>query len=208
MYIYFKRFFDLIFSVLLLIILSPLLLMVALLILFSMGRPIFFKQLRIGKDNSSFFIIKFRTMRNITITNLSDKQRLTKLGAILRKASIDEFPQIINILKGEMSFIGPRPLLKDYLPYYNHREMLRHKIRPGMSSLAGINGRSNLTWEEQFEIDAYYVENLSFCLDIKIFFKTIPKVLSSADMMVIGRIDQDRFDIHRQKQINSEKMPH
>jgi lipopolysaccharide/colanic/teichoic acid biosynthesis glycosyltransferase len=130
----------------------------------------------------------------------SDTQRLTRLGSLLRKCSIDEWPQLVNILKGDMSFIGPRPLLIDYLPYYNSREVLRYKVRPGMTSLAGINGRSNLTWEEQFEMDAYYVENLSFRLDAKIFFKTIPKVLVPADVMVIGRKNQERFDIYRKNQ--------
>jgi undecaprenyl phosphate N,N'-diacetylbacillosamine 1-phosphate transferase len=203
MYIHLKRFLDILFSFLLLIILLPLLAVIALLIRLSMGKPIFFRQQRIGKDNLQFSIIKFRTMRNNIAGNLSDRQRLTKLGAIIRKASIDELPQIINILKGDMSFIGPRPLLVDYLPYYNSREILRHKIRPGMSSLAGVNGRSNLTWEEQFEMDVFYVEKLSFKLDVNIFFKTVPKVIGSADLMVIGRKDQDRFDIYRKKQIDS-----
>lgn len=141
-------------------------------------------------------------MANSNDARLSDRQRLTKLGAILRKTSIDELPQLGNILKGDMSFIGPRPLLAEYLPYYNKREILRHKVRPGMSSLAGIKGRSNLTWEEQFELDACYVENLSFFLDLEIFFKTIPKVLGSADVMVVGRKNQDRFDVYRTKQLN------
>jgi undecaprenyl phosphate N,N'-diacetylbacillosamine 1-phosphate transferase len=142
-------------------------------------------------------------MKNNVAGNLSDRQRLTKLGAFIRKASIDELPQVINILKGDMSFIGPRPLLVDYLPYYNSREILRHNIRPGMSSLAGVNGRSNLTWEQQFEMDVFYVENLSFKLDVNIFFKTIPKVLGSADLMVVGRKDQDSFDVYRKKQMDS-----
>jgi undecaprenyl phosphate N,N'-diacetylbacillosamine 1-phosphate transferase len=177
--------------------------MVAIIIRLSMGNPIFFMQTRTGKDNLPFAIIKFRTMTNNTNEKQSDRQRLTKLGVILRKASLDELPQIINILKGDMSFIGPRPLLIDYLPYYNSREKLRHKIRPGMSSLAGVEGRSNLTWEEQFEMDVYYVENISFYLDVKIFCKTIPKVLRSTNVMIVGRKDKDRFDVYRKKQIGS-----
>lgn len=201
MYKYFKRFLDILFSLLLLLLLSPVLVLVAFMIRLSMGKPVFFRQERIGMNNLPFSIIKFRTMANSTAAKLSDRQRLTKLGAILRKTSIDELPQLGNILKGDMSFIGPRPLLGEYLPYYDQREILRHKVRPGMSSLAGIKGRSNLTWEEQFELDVYYVENLSFFLDLEIFFKTIPKVLGSAGVMVVGRKNQDRFDVYRTKQI-------
>ena len=201
MYKYFKRFLDILFSLLLLLLLSPVLVLVAFMIRLSMGKPVFFRQERIGMNNLPFSIIKFRTMANSTAAKLSDRQRLTKLGAILRKTSTDELPQLGNILKGDLSFIGPRPLLGEYLPYYDQREILRHKVRPGMSSLAGIKGRSNLTWEEQFELDVYYVENLSFFLDLEIFFKTIPKVLVSADVMVVGRKNQDRFDVYRTKQI-------
>ncbi len=201
MYKYFKRFLDILFSLLLLLLLSPVLVLVAFMIRISMGKPVFFRQERIGMNNLPFSIIKFRTMANSTAARLSDRQRLTKLGAILRKTSTDELPQLGNILKGDMSFIGPRPLLGEYLPYYDQREILRHKVRPGMSSLAGIKGRSNLTWEEQFELDVCYVENLSFFLDLEIFFKTIPKVLGSADLMVVGRKNQDRFDVYRTKQI-------
>lgn len=201
MYKYFKRFLDILFSLLLLLLLSPVLVLVAFMIRLSMGKPVFFRQERIGMNNLPFSIIKFRTMANSTAAKLSDRQRLTKLGAILRKTSIDELPQLGNILKGDMSFIGPRPLLREYLPYYDQHEILRHKVRPGMTSLAGIKGRSNLTWEEQFELDVCYVENLSFFLDLEIFFKTIPKVLVSADVMVVGRKNQDRFDVYRTKQI-------
>jgi len=201
MYKYFKRFLDILFSLLLLLLLSPVLVLVAFMIRISMGKPVFFRQERIGMNNLPFSIIKFRTMANSTAARLSDRQRLTKLGAILRKTSTDELPQLGNILKGDMSFIGPRPLLREYLPYYDQHEILRHKVRPGMTSLAGIKGRSNLTWEEQFELDVYYVENLSFFLDLEIFFKTIPKVLGSAGVMVVGRKNQDRFDVYRTKQI-------
>lgn len=168
-----------------------------------MKRPVIFKQVRLGGNNMLFTIYKFRTLTNKTDINLSEKRRLTRLGALLRKFSIDEYPQLFNILLGHMSFIGPRPLLPEYLPYYTHRETIRHNVRPGMSGLAQVNGRSNLTWDEQLELDAQYVKNLSFQLDVKIFFKTIPKVLRSADMQIIGRKDKDRFDTHRKKQIDS-----
>jgi len=203
MYIIIKRFLDILFSVILIILLSPLLLLTAFLILITMKRPVIFKQVRLGGNNMLFTIYKFRTLTNKTDINLSEKRRLTRLGALLRKFSIDEYPQLFNILLGHMSFIGPRPLLPEYLPYYTHRETIRHNVRPGMSGLAQVNGRSNLTWDEQLELDAQYVKNLSFQLDVKIFFKTIPKVLRSADMQIIGRKDKDRFDTHRKKQIDS-----
>ena len=205
MYSYIKRLFDILFSIILLIVLFPILVIVTILIRLVMGRPVFFSQVRAGKDKIPFIIFKFRTMKQDTSGINSDIQRLTGLGSILRKTSIDEWPQLLNILKGDMSFIGPRPLLIDYLPYYNFREILRYKIRPGMTSLAGINGRSHLTWEEQFEMDVYYVENISFLLDAKIIFKTIPKVLMPADVMVVGRKNHERFDVYRRKQTEKDK---
>ena len=121
-----------------------------------MGSPVLFTQKRVGKNLEIFIIYKLRTMKGMTGKNDSDEKRLTKLGAILRKLSIDEFPQLFNILKGDMSFIGPRPLLEKYIPYYNKREIRRHEVRPGMTSLAGVNGRSYLSWEEQFEYDVSF----------------------------------------------------
>jgi lipopolysaccharide/colanic/teichoic acid biosynthesis glycosyltransferase len=170
-------------------------------IYFNMGFPIFFTQERIGENSKKYKIYKFRTMLKMTEQIKSDKDRLTKVGSVIRKLSIDEFPQIFNILKGDMSFIGPRPLLEKYLPFFTERELIRHNVKPGMSGLAQVSGRSSVTWDDQFEMDAVYVEKLSFILDIKIFMKTIPKVLGAVDMMVVGRIDQLPFDLHRQKQI-------
>lgn len=166
-----------------------------------MGSPILFKQERVGKDLKLFIINKFRTMNNKEKGNEADINRLTKLGAFMRKLSIDELPQLFNILKGDMSFIGPRPLLKKYIPHYNDKEIRRHKVRPGMTSLAGVNGRSYLTWEEQFEYDIEYVDNLSIKMDLSIFMKTIPKVLGSKDMMVVGRKNIESFDVYRKKQL-------
>ena len=166
-----------------------------------MGKPVFFTQVRIGENAQRYKIYKFRTMRHVSERLKSDKDRLTNIGALIRKLSIDECPQIFNILKGDMSFIGPRPLLEKYSPYYTKREFLRFKVKPGMSGLAQVSGRSSVTWDSQFEMDALYVENLTFVLDLKIFLKTIPKVLGSVDMMVIGRVDHLPFDLHREKQI-------
>ena len=195
MYIFIKRLFDFSAAFILIFILLPVLIIIAVLILLFMGRPVIFTQKRIGLNETPFSIYKFRTLRNNDgQVKLSDNERLTKLGLFLRKSSIDEFPQLINILLGDMSFIGPRPLLPRYLPYYTDRERTRHNVRPGMSGLAQVTGRNFLTWEEQFELDAVYVEKLSFFIDITVFLKTIYVVLVSKNMMVTGRNDIECFD--------------
>ena len=196
-----KRFFDIIISLLLILILLPLFVLITMVIYLTMGKPVFFTQDRIGENAMKYKIFKFRTMLHVSERLKTDKDRLTKIGALIRKLSIDELPQIFNILKGDMSFIGPRPLLEKYLPYYTERELLRFKVKPGMSGLAQVSGRSSVTWDNQFEMDAIYVEKINFLLDLKIFLKTIPKVLGSVDMMVIGRVDHLPFDLHREKQI-------
>jgi lipopolysaccharide/colanic/teichoic acid biosynthesis glycosyltransferase len=142
--------------------------------------PVLFKQKRVGKNAKIFTVYKFRTMRVETEKNgkaLSDLERITKVGAILRKTSIDELPQLFNIIRGEMSFIGPRPLLVEYLKYYTPEQMRRHEVTPGISGWAQVNGRNAITWEEKFKYDVWYVDNQSFLLDLKIFFKTIYYVL-------------------------------
>ena len=169
-----------------------------------MGKPILFSHVRIGKNERAFKIFKFRTLtNNVEGQNLSDNERLTKLGSFLRRFSIDEFPQLFNILIGNMSFIGPRPLLERYLPYYSEREKKRHLVRPGMGGLAQVSGRSYLTWNEQFEFDAIYVERLCFTLDLTIVLKTIYIVLFSKNMMVTGRVDSQCFDIQRKAQLSN-----
>lgn len=201
MYKYFKRTIDFIVSFILILLLLPVYIATALLILFLMGKPVMFTQKRIGRNEQPFKILKFRTLTNKPENvKLSDNERLTGLGAFLRKFSIDELPQLFNILCGHMSFIGPRPLLEKYLPYYTEREKLRHKVRPGMGGLAQVSGRSFLTWDEQFELDAIYVERLSFVLDLTVVLKTIYIVLFSKNMMVVGRVDKESFDIQRQTQ--------
>ena len=203
---YFKRFVDVFFSVILIIVLLPVLLIIAVLIKINMGSPILFTQERVGKNLKLFKIYKFRTMKEEGNGNNSDIARLTKFGALIRKISFDEFPQIFNILKGDMSFIGPRPLLKKYIPFYNKKEIARHIVRPGMTSLAGVNGRSNLTWEEQFEYDIKYVDKLTIGMDLYIFLQTLHKVLGAKDVMVVGRKNTDSFDIHRKRQIENEQI--
>lgn len=202
MYLFTKRLFDLSAAFILILILLPVFLITSLLILIFMGKPVIFTHKRIGLNETPFSIYKFRTLRNNDgQIKLTDNDRLTKLGSFLRKFSIDELPQLVNILLGHMSFIGPRPLLASYLPYYTEREKARHKVRPGMSGLAQVSGRSFLTWDEQFELDAIYVERISFILDLTVFLKTTYMVLVSKNMMVTGRIDNESFDAKRKKEI-------
>ena len=162
------------------------------------GKP-FFYQLRPGKGERIFKIIKFKTMNDRRDANgqlLPDAERLTKIGTFVRKTSLDEIPQLLNVLKGDMSLIGPRPLLVKYLPYYSKREQLRHTVRPGITGLAQVNGRNKLNWDDRLELDAQYVENLSFLLDIKILFRTIINVLLRKDIAV-GYIDLDDYRKNR-----------
>lgn len=176
-----KRSFDLFFSFTLLIFLSPVLVVIAILISLTMGRPIFFVQKRPGKDEIIFNLYKFRTMSNkkdITGQLLPDEKRLTRIGSFLRKTSLDELPELINIVKGEMSFVGPRPLLIEYLPLYTEEQNKRHRILPGLTGLAQINGRNQISWSKKFKYDIEYVKTMSFLLDINILLQTLRVVVS------------------------------
>lgn len=177
---YFKRVMDLICSCLALITLSPIFLIISLLVKINLGSPVLFVQQRLGKDDKVFNHIKFRSMTNDKDKFgqlLSNEQRLTKFGRILRSTSLDELPQLINVIKGEMSIIGPRPLPVKYLSLYTEEQRKRHKVRPGLSNISAVTGRNKLTWEEKFEKDVWYVNNISFLLDCKIIIKTIIVVL-------------------------------
>lgn len=192
-----KRCFDFIFALCALIILSPIFLIVAILIRFKLGSPIFFVQERIGKGNKVFKMMKFRTMKEAVDKNgvqLPDSERLTKFGSLLRSLSIDELPELINILKGEMSLIGPRPLLVQYLPLYTEEQLKRHDVLPGLTGWAQINGRNSLSWTEKFNLDIWYVENWSLGLDIKIFFLTIYKVFKREGISQEGQATMQFFD--------------
>lgn len=179
-YKYIKRAMDFLVAVILLTVLSPLMLLAATLIAVNRDGPILFKQKRPGKDGKIFTVYKFRTMSTALIDRngkeLSDFERMTRIGKILRKTSIDELPQLFNIIKGDMSFIGPRPLLTEYLGLYSPEQMRRHEVLPGISGWAQVNGRNTLTWEQKFAYDIYYVDHYSFLMDMKIFFKTIENV--------------------------------
>ena len=184
---------DFLIALIVFILLSPIFVVVTVGLWFANGGKPFFYQLRPGKGERIFKIIKFKTMNDRRDANgqlLPDAERLTKIGTFVRKTSLDEIPQLLNVLKGDMSLIGPRPLLVKYLPYYSKREQLRHTVRPGITGLAQVNGRNKLNWDDRLELDAQYVENLSFLLDIKILFRTIVNVLLRKDIAV-GYIDLD-----------------
>lgn len=183
-----KRGIDVLCSLIGLLLLSPLWVIIYLLILFWMGRPVVFKQQRVGYREREFMLYKFRTMsdaRKPDGTLLPDRDRLTPLGSILRRTSLDELPQLWNILKGDMSFIGPRPLFVRYLPFYTERERLRHTVRPGITGLAQISGRNMIYWDDRLELDAQYVERLSLTLDLHILWKTVFVVAMRKDVAVI-----------------------
>lgn len=180
-----KRLFDIIASLIGLILLSPVILITAILVRLKLGSPIFFTQDRVGKDNKIFKMIKFRTMTDEKDKSgelLSDKYRLTSFGKFLRSTSIDELPELINVLKGDMSLVGPRPLLVKYLPLYSKEQIRRHEVKPGITGWAQINGRNSISWSEKFKLDVWYVDNNSFLVDIKILFLTIYKVIKKDDI--------------------------
>lgn len=175
---YIKRPMDFILSLTAIIALSPVLLIVGILVKIKLGSPIIFKQERVGLNEKIFTLYKFRTMIDERDENgelLPDEVRLTKFGKFLRSTSLDELPELINILKGDMSIVGPRPLLVQYLPLYNEHQKRRHEVRPGLSGWAQVNGRNSISWEEKFNLDVYYVDNMSFLLDWNIIFLTLKK---------------------------------
>ncbi|MBR6388743.1 MAG: sugar transferase [Opitutales bacterium] len=195
---FFKRFFDIAGSIFILLALSPVFLLVWVLVRVKMGSPAILRQARPGRNEKIFYVMKFRSMTNAADARgnlLPDKDRITPLGKFLRKTSLDELPQIINVLKGDMSFIGPRPLLPRYLPYYTAEEKLRHSIRPGISGLAQVNGRNCISWDEKLAYDVQYAKNVTFWGDFKIGLLTVKKVLCSSDVSTVsdeGFLDEVR----------------
>lgn len=195
-----KRSFDLCVGCGLLILMLPALVLIALLVRTSLGTPVLFRQQRPGRHGKIFTIYKFRTMRQAYDARgraLPDAQRLTPFGRFLRSTSMDELPEIFNVLKGDMSLVGPRPLLKEYLPYYTEREMMRHDVRPGITGWAQINGRNYCPWDKRLELDAWYVENQTIALDIRILFLTFLKVLRREDVAVDAM--QAGMPLHHQR---------
>ena len=190
-----KRFFDFFVALLALAVLWPVMLIVVLLIWVTMGRPVIFCQQRPGWHGKQFHIYKFRTMTMKSKDGqlLPDEFRLTRVGKILRSLSLDELPQLYNVLRGDLSLVGPRPLLMEYLPLYSERQMRRHDVRPGITGWAQVNGRNQLAWEDKFELDIWYVENRSFWLDLKIIGMTFQKVWDRDGVSQEGRATTSKF---------------
>lgn len=191
-----KRILDIILSFLALVILSPLLILTAFLIRIKLGAPVFFKQLRPEKNEKIFGILKFRTMTDAKDENgnlLPDEIRLTRFGQFLRSTSIDELPELLNILNGDMSIVGPRPLLVQYLERYNEEQKHRHDVKPGLTGLAQVNGRNGITWEEKFHYDLEYVKNITFYGDCKIIFQTVMKVFGREGISSATSVTMEEF---------------
>lgn len=206
---YLKRPMDFTLSLIAIILLCPVLLIVALLVKVKLGSPIIFKQRRPGFNEKIFTIYKFRTMTDEKDLNgnfLSDSIRLTKFGRMLRSTSLDELPELFNILKGDMSFIGPRPLALEYLPYYTDKERLRHSVRPGLSGLAQINGRNTASWEDRFHYDIMYVMNINFVDDLIIIIRTLLKAFNRVDIGERGVDTPIDFHIQRKYRNNGEQI--
>ncbi|WP_347548664.1 sugar transferase [Pseudalkalibacillus hwajinpoensis] len=191
-----KRLFDVTIATTLLVVLSPVIGVLSLKIKKQMGAPVLFKQQRPGLHEKPFYLCKFRTMGHGTDVNgelLPDHSRLTELGKFLRKYSLDELPQLLNVFKGEMSLVGPRPLLMDYLPLYSDDQKMRHHVKPGMTGWAQVNGRNAISWEEKFKLDTWYVQNQSFLLDLKILCITIYKVLKKEGINQQEEVPMEKF---------------
>ncbi|MBF7053177.1 sugar transferase [Halomonas sp. KAO] len=195
-----KRTFDIAMAAILLLLLSPIMLVVALLIRFDMGGEVFFRQWRPGKDEIPFQVIKFKTMRDAGDDQgrpLPDEERVTRLGLCIRRASLDELPQLFNILKGDMSFVGPRPLLMEYLPYIINDERRRHEVRPGVTGLAQVNGRQDVSWEKKLRLDVEYVEQQTLWLDLRILCATLVVVFKREGILYAA--PQGRLDDYRKR---------
>ena len=192
-----KRLIDILGALFLLILTSPIIIATAIFIYFKVSHDVIFTQARPGLNEKIFKIYKFKTMSDERDANgelLPDEQRLGKFGKLIRSLSLDELPQLFNVLKGDMSFIGPRPLLVEYLPIYNETQKHRHDVRPGITGLAQVNGRNAISWEKKFEYDVYYAKNLSFMLDVKIALQTIEKVLKRSGVSKEGQATTEKFN--------------
>ncbi len=199
--LFFKRLLDIILSLLVLICFCWLYIILAILVRVKLGSPVLFKQPRPGKDEKVFNMYKFRTMTDKKDADgnlLPDSERLTAFGKKLRSTSLDELPEFFNILKGDMSFIGPRPLLVKYLPYYNERERLRHSVRPGLTGWAQVHGRNAISWKKKFEYDIWYVEHLTFITDLRVIFDTFKTVISHEGIVLNALEDFDEYRKHQQ----------
>ncbi len=209
-----KRIMDVLLSGIAILLLSPAMLIIAMLVRKKLGSPVIFKQERPGKNEKIFILYKFRTMTDERDEHgdlLSDEMRLTKFGRMLRSTSLDELPELFNIFKGDMSIVGPRPLLVRYLPYYSCEEKKRHNVRPGLTGLAQVNGRNNVDWDQRLKYDVEYVNNLSFLGDVKIIIQTIGKVLKGSDIasgeqLLMEDLDAERAKTQRGNLCNDKKI--
>jgi len=193
-----KRIFDIIAACCIAILCFPIIVLLAILTRIFIGSPVLFKQLRPGLHEKPFYLIKFRTMRDARDAQgnlLGDDKRLTRFGKWLRSLSLDELPELLNVIKGEMSLVGPRPLLMEYLPFYSPVERLRHAVRPGITGWAQINGRNTVSWKKKFELDVWYVKHCSFFLDLKIIFLTLGKIIKREGISAKGQATMSRFDL-------------
>jgi undecaprenyl phosphate N,N'-diacetylbacillosamine 1-phosphate transferase len=194
--LFIKPLFDFCIALILLLILFPVIIILALLVYFKLGSPVLFRQVRPGKNEKMFSLYKFRTMNELRDQDgefLSDSVRITRFGKYLRRTSLDELPQFFNILKGDLSLVGPRPLLVEYLPLYDEEQKKRHLVKPGITGWAQVNGRNSLTWEDKFRLDVFYVEHLSFLIDLKILILTISKVLKGSGINTDEGVTMDKF---------------
>jgi lipopolysaccharide/colanic/teichoic acid biosynthesis glycosyltransferase len=204
-----KRLFDIVAGLLLLCVFSPIMLGVAILVRLKLGSPILFKQERVGYNERIFTLYKFRTMTNQKDeagNDLPDSIRLTKAGLLLRRLSMDELPQLLNVVKGDMSLVGPRPLLVRYLPYYTPEERKRHSVRPGITGYAQVEGRNQLDWTSRLKLDVTYVENLSFLIDLRIIVKTISKTLKREGIADVPDQQMLDFDVERRMKASIQKV--
>lgn len=191
-----KRAFDLFAALVAILLAWPLMVVVAVLVRLNLGAPVLFRQQRPGLDAKPFFVYKFRTMLSTCDANgvqLPDEKRMTNFGSFLRRSSLDELPQLINVLKGELSLVGPRPLLMEYLPLYNAEQARRHLVKPGITGWAQVNGRNAISWEDKFKYDIWYVDNQSLWLDIKILWMTVRKVVRSEGVSQSGNVTMEKF---------------
>ncbi len=191
-----KRLFDITISAIGLLMLSPVIIVLALLIRVKLGSPVFFRQTRPGLNGKPFQMVKFRTMLEAVDKHgnpLPDKERMTRFGSFLRASSLDELPELWNVLKGDMSLVGPRPLLMEYIPLYSNTQYRRHEVRPGVTGWAQVNGRNAISWEDKFKLDVWYVDNQSFRLDLKILLLTVKSVFSRSGVSGDGEVTMSRF---------------
>lgn len=200
-----KRLLDIIIATIALILLSPLYAFVAYKVKKNLGSPVLFRQVRPGLNGKPFEMIKFRTMKDAVDAQgnpLPDSERLTPFGKMLRSTSLDEMPELWNVIKGDMSIVGPRPLLMEYLPLYNNKQAKRHDVRPGMTGYAQVNGRNAISWEQKFKLDTWYVENRSLWLDFKIMLQTVKKVITKDDISEAGEATMSKFTGTNNKELD------